>query len=258
MDPQDRVELNIQLSLETLGCFSRLLDQFQRLMAYAGEEPARRESGESPSFDPVRFQALSQAEGLRGESSAFRGSADPIGAAAPLPPEVPEPPQRARERDPEAPDEPAAPQPSFSPVPEAPEARGELSPLPDAPAAQGDTTPIREAPAVQGEIASAEAPDAGETPPAPDREEAPPQEDTAPLGELPLPESIRLPDQEAALSAPSAGYYPQVQLPEAPGGSWEGVREELTYSGPAPLTAEAVSLAFQRDDRRYDNGFPLY
>ena len=26
----------------------------------------------------------------------------------------------------------------------------------------------------------------------------------------------------------------------------------------APLTAEAVSLAFQRDGRRYDNGFPLY
>ena len=55
-----------------------------------------------------------------------------------------------------------------------------------------------------------------------------------------------------------AGYYPAVQLPEAPGGSWPEVREELTYAGPAPLTAEAVSLAFQRDDRRYDNGFPLY
>ena len=60
------------------------------------------------------------------------------------------------------------------------------------------------------------------------------------------------------LTAPVAGYYPAVQLPEAPGGSWQEVREELTYAGPAPLTAEAVSLAFQRDDRRYDNGFPLY
>lgn len=34
--------------------------------------------------------------------------------------------------------------------------------------------------------------------------------------------------------------------------------EQLLSAGPAPLTAEAVSLAFRRDDRRYDNGFPLY
>lgn len=34
--------------------------------------------------------------------------------------------------------------------------------------------------------------------------------------------------------------------------------EQLVSAGPAPLTAEAVSLAFRRDDRRYDNGFPLY
>ena len=34
--------------------------------------------------------------------------------------------------------------------------------------------------------------------------------------------------------------------------------EELVVPGAAPLTAEAVSLAFRRDGRRYDNGFPLY
>lgn len=34
--------------------------------------------------------------------------------------------------------------------------------------------------------------------------------------------------------------------------------ERLITTSPAPLTAEAVSLAFRRDDRRYDNGFPLY
>ena len=34
--------------------------------------------------------------------------------------------------------------------------------------------------------------------------------------------------------------------------------ERLITSAPAPLTAEAVSMAFRRDDRRYDNGFPLY
>ena len=39
---------------------------------------------------------------------------------------------------------------------------------------------------------------------------------------------------------------------------WSGVTEELAAAGPAPLTAEAVSQAFRRDGRRYDNGFPLY
>lgn len=61
-----------------------------------------------------------------------------------------------------------------------------------------------------------------------------------------------------APAVPTAGHAPEVQLPEAPGSSWSGIREELTFPGPAPLTAEAVSQAFQRDDRRYDNGFPLY
>ena len=36
------------------------------------------------------------------------------------------------------------------------------------------------------------------------------------------------------------------------------VAEELVAAGPAPLTAESVSLAFRRDGRRYDCGFPLY
>ena len=46
--------------------------------------------------------------------------------------------------------------------------------------------------------------------------------------------------------------------PEPPQSRWSSVTEELVIPGPAPLTAEAVSLAFERDGRRYDNGFPLY
>ena len=45
---------------------------------------------------------------------------------------------------------------------------------------------------------------------------------------------------------------------ELPSADRSGLEEELITAGPAPLTAEAVSLAFRRDDRRYDNGFPLY
>ena len=54
-----------------------------------------------------------------------------------------------------------------------------------------------------------------------------------------------------------AGAVVQAQ-PEMPQSRWSGITEELVIPGPAPLTAEAVSLAFERDGRRYDNGFPLY
>jgi len=54
-----------------------------------------------------------------------------------------------------------------------------------------------------------------------------------------------------------AGVVVQTQ-PEMPQSRWSDVAEELVIPGPAPLTAEAVSLAFERDGRRYDNGFPLY
>lgn len=54
-----------------------------------------------------------------------------------------------------------------------------------------------------------------------------------------------------------AGVVVQTQ-PEMPQSRWSGITEELVIPGPAPLTAEAVSLAFERDGRRYDNGFPLY
>lgn len=46
--------------------------------------------------------------------------------------------------------------------------------------------------------------------------------------------------------------------PVQPKGGHMAMAEELTDAGPAPLTAQAVSIAFQRDDRRYDAGFPLY
>ena len=54
-----------------------------------------------------------------------------------------------------------------------------------------------------------------------------------------------------------AGIIVQAQTEQAQS-RWNGVTEELVIPGPAPLTAEAVSLAFERDGRRYDNGFPLY
>lgn len=75
-------------------------------------------------------------------------------------------------------------------------------------------------------------------------------------GELPLPvaQAADLTGVEIPLGA---GLVITAQ-PEPPASRWTNVSEELVTPGPAPLTAEAVSLAFQRDGRRYDNGFPLY
>ena len=67
---------------------------------------------------------------------------------------------------------------------------------------------------------------------------------------------------QAEVSAPlpravEAGFSVEREMPQPRGGRFAMV-EELTDSGSAPLTAQAVSAAFQRDERRYDNGFPLY
>ena len=67
---------------------------------------------------------------------------------------------------------------------------------------------------------------------------------------------------QAEVSAPlpravGAGFSVEREMPQPRGGRFAMV-EELTGTGSAPLTAQAVSAAFQRDERRYDNGFPLY
>ncbi len=65
-------------------------------------------------------------------------------------------------------------------------------------------------------------------------------------------------ETERHIPAPSAAGFPVENAVELPSADRSGLEEELITAGPAPLTAEAVSLAFRRDDRRYDNGFPLY
>jgi len=61
-----------------------------------------------------------------------------------------------------------------------------------------------------------------------------------------------------ALETPPGAVAELTAEPEALKSRWTGVAEELVAAGPAPLTAESVSLAFRRDGRRYDCGFPLY
>lgn len=63
---------------------------------------------------------------------------------------------------------------------------------------------------------------------------------------------------EAAGSPEIHTGFPAVNAAAAPSPESSGGEARLVTAGPAPLTARAVSLAFERDDRRYDNGFPLY
>lgn len=72
-----------------------------------------------------------------------------------------------------------------------------------------------------------------------------------------LPSPVRGDVQSGAASPLGAGMVVTAE-PDVPQSRWTGITEELVTPGPAPLTAESVSLAFQRDGRRYDNGFPLY
>ena len=85
----------------------------------------------------------------------------------------------------------------------------------------------------------------------------------APVSEAPLWSDISaqpfFTEVEEALPTPSSagGVISDVNpLPFTQNGN--RTVEQLITSAPAPLTAEAVSMAFRRDDRRYDNGFPLY
>ena len=220
--------------------------------------PAAEKEAEGPAAPPVR----------KGEMAPL---ADPPAAEGEIFP-LADPPAAVGEVSPLA--DPPAAVGEVSPLADPPAAKGEVFPLADPPAAEGEVSPLADPPTAGGgksALPEIPAPQIREILQGPDIPTAEPEEiEFSPElsarsqinteeGELPPPPGSEA--REAVfqeLTAPVAGYYPEVQLPEAPGGAWSGVREELTYSGPAPLTAEAVSLAFQRDDRRYDNGFPLY
>ena len=256
---EDRIQLSIQLPLEELSRFSRLVDQLQQMMTAAEAGGTRKQEAEdSPAFDPTRFQELMAREASFREPAPATGDAPQPTVYEPG--DLPPAPGAAAEMSP-APEAPTV-QSKISPLGEAPSAKGDISPLVDPVTAQAETSPLPEISAGQIEASLQEiqiptaAPEDSAVLPEPP---VPNQETVQEEGALPSPSEVTAREQFLQeLTVPVAGYYPEVQLPEAPGGSWSGVQEELTFSGPAPLTAEAVSLAFQRDDRRYDNGFPLY
>lgn len=255
MEERELIQVNLRFPAAALEGLSRLADSLRALAEAAGggappAAPSSEERAQSGNFDWDRFRALAE------------GPEPPRAAEAYLSDQAEAPAHRAAIRS--QPDAPASAGPS--PADAAPEAAGQerREPLEEA-APDTPDTPERREP--QGTEQA--------DPPAVRTEEAAPLEDAPAVraeAETPLPQPESAP-REAETGAEAASVRAETGSaplpPTAAGfsvgpaggmdpGRWTGVTEELVSAGPAPLTAEAVSQAFQRDGRRYDNGFPLY
>lgn len=80
----------------------------------------------------------------------------------------------------------------------------------------------------------------------------------SPLSEEPSPAARQEhTDLQAEPLAADAPVFSALPSPGTPGAAAPAPASQYAESQPV-LTAEALSLAFRRDDRRYDSGFPLY
>lgn len=250
---QELIQVNLQLPASALDSLSKLAGQLRKLTAVVNglgnTAGTPEEAAESGFFDPDRFQALRH----RSEESGWRppltvdAEARSVQSDSPAQVDEPEGAGRALDDGTDTPDQ-------RNPLPQDGTAELEADlqkdlvshetadeEIPAAQAAMEDQTP--EAPAVRMEPGSQ----------IPEAEKAWAQTEAA---ELWLP-AVQAEVSLGAESPAGAGTVVTAQ-PEAPASRWTDLTEELAASGPAPLTAEAVSQAFQRDGRRYDNGFPLY
>lgn len=65
-------------------------------------------------------------------------------------------------------------------------------------------------------------------------------------------------EPQRQLASPKRAYREIASAAEAQGGAWGMLSQTSSVPENASMTAEDVSQAFCRDDRRYDSGFPLY
>lgn len=288
MEEQERLQLNIQLPAGALEGFTRLAEQL-RLLAEAlgggGQMPASLqtartvplERGENPAFDLGRFREMGQGprepEAVRTdgrdiagaeavEGAVRRAVEEPDGAweEAGGETEVSVPVEHAVSDLPEREEEEATP----VQLPPAGETEEKMVPR-EANGRELDAVPLR----VEVEARPPEAPSVGREPdsPVPDA----PAVRMEPESQIPAAEAVWVepdspgPEVQAAqeevrraLETPPGAVAELTAAPEALRSRWTGLAEELVAAGPAPLTAESVSLAFRRDGRRYDSGFPLY
>lgn len=277
MEERETLRLTFELPAQALDQATRLVEAV-RLLLEAGQArdlpPQRQmERGESAGFDEERFRALAAEDGETfssaplppaaeaappAEIAAASGPAETPGEAVPAEPVPPELSGRMAEvlaaptageavspgpaeaeaagYDAEAQGDPEAVRPPEMERAEVPGALSEdLNPPPEPPSVQaGDMVPIPDAPTAQPEAEQ-------------NLEDLPTAEVTVRYEASPPPGTVQ------------AGVTPVAE--QIPGSLRRGGQGEISSSispRPAPLTAEAVNLAFRRDDRRYDNGFPLY
>ena len=270
MDEQEPVRINLQLPASALDSLSRLAEQLRLLTAaiggHSGSPPQQaQEYGENTFFDPAQFQELrlsadapeSRRTSLPRETAAFmlQQAAVPVRSSVT---EVLQTPESAGCGASEFGKEPIQKgPPSYEDVAAIEVAGAYISSRDAAPVARKEAAAELDGiPAVRPAINEITvSPTGGREPegrtPEPERVKA----EAAAWDALPSP--VRTEERAGTASPLGAGVVITAE-PEEPQSRWTGITEELVTSGPAPLTAEAVSLAFQRDGRRYDNGFPLY
>lgn len=240
--------VSVQLPASELGRLSALMDLVLRAMeGNSGTRqdmtalPTAVEGSGNEAFDPAQFEALRKAAGPAQPEEAperpdqTRGSAEEPERGLPV--------QRSS-----APPQYTADAPEDRAVPAlretAARALGETASTRSPDTAEASLSDVVEADAVPVDIG----PKGWGSPETVRSEEM--RQDAAP----PLRQEAVWRD---GVGTPSVGFPVSDTAGPLPAKRFGG-EERLVAAGPAPLTAQAVSLAFQRDDRRYDNGFPLY
>ena len=264
MDEQELVRIDLQLPASALDSLARLAEQLRLLTDAVNSHPERsaqpaRERAENTFFDTARFQSL-QPEARSAMEQGTASAADVV-SAVPVRSSVTE--------------EVHAPESAGREIAEYRERSAQAAP-PDGDISDAKTAALDIQDGHTAQTAQ-EAPeeDLGEIPTVrPEMEQNAPDPPTAraePEHQMPEADAERvrmsawdaLPspvqgDVQTGIESPLGAGMVVTAEPDVPQSRWTGITEELVIPGPAPLTAESVSLAFQRDGRRYDNGFPLY
>ena len=249
MEEEKVIQVSVQLPAQALQGFTDMVRQLRQLAAeLRGGPRAGAEAMENAAFDEERFLTMQEAPAAKSvRTEAGPGARGPASAARQVRDQVPDPDMAGKEipsageegdRDGRREERPAQELPDAERRSDSREDTGDI------PAVQARAdTPVEDPPRAEGNpesaIPEAEAVWAR-------AEERPADPPAASAGETAGPEE-----------PPEAGFQ-MATGPAAAESRWSGVTEELAAAGPAPLTAEAVSQAFRRDGRRYDNGFPLY
>lgn len=267
MDGKELIQVNFQLPASALDGLSRLVDQMRRLAEAVyptqSAQPAEPvfEQGRNSAFDLAKFRDLRVERDLpeaQSLQSRVLREVSPAAVNGQVSQNIPGPdavrqdadrsmevPASAGASAGEAPDAVSAGIPAFRTMEDGEDISGNL-PEGETPAPAAAREDEDDIPAARDVDAAAESnvPDAAST-------EKPVwvQEDLFPPRSGEMTEDLQLPG--------SAGFSVG-QGPDLPGNRWVLPEDGGVSAAPAPLSPEAVSLAFQRDGRRYDSGFPLY